>query len=54
LRIADETGTLVPGKQADLLVVDGDPLADISILRKREALSLVMKGGIAYGGDRSQ
>src|SRR5439155_22441545 len=45
-----ELGTLEAGKQADLLVIDGDPLADISILRRRELLALVMKGGVAYAG----
>ena len=29
-----ETGTIARGKRADLLVVDGDPLADITSLRK--------------------
>lgn len=42
------TGTLQPGKQADLLVVDGDPLADISILQQRERLALIMKGGAVF------
>lgn len=32
--IQDEVGTLEPGKQADMLVVDGNPSADISALRK--------------------
>jgi hypothetical protein len=35
-------GTLEPGKFADLIVVDADPLQDIENLRK---LSLVMKEG---------
>lgn len=30
--MADELGTLEPGKLADVLVVDGDPLADLSAL----------------------
>jgi imidazolonepropionase-like amidohydrolase len=50
LRIEREVGTLERGKQADLLVVDGDPLHDISMLRKRESLALVMKGGVRYAG----
>jgi imidazolonepropionase-like amidohydrolase len=28
LNIASETGTLDPGKSADLIAVDGDPLSD--------------------------
>jgi imidazolonepropionase-like amidohydrolase len=50
LRIDREVGTLERGKQADLLVLDGDPLHDISMLRKRESLALVMKGGVRYAG----
>ena len=33
MRIADEVGTIEPGKLADLVVVDGDPLSDISLVR---------------------
>ena len=40
-----DIGTLEPGKLADLLVVDGDPLRDIGVLRDRERIKLVMKGG---------
>ena len=46
--IGNETGTLEPGKQADILVVDGNPLTNISVLRDRERLQLIMKGGIAH------
>ena len=41
-------GTVEPGKLADLLVVDGDPLRDIAVLRDREKLKIVMKGGEAF------
>ena len=30
--LADDAGSLAPGKLADLIVVDGDPLADIGLL----------------------
>lgn len=40
-----EIGTLEPGKLADVLVVDGDPLADIRVLQDRERLLLIMQGG---------
>ena len=46
--IGKETGTIKAGKQADILVVDGDPLANISVLRDRSKLALIMKGGDAY------
>ncbi len=40
-----DIGTLVPGKLADILVVDGDPVRDISVLRDQGRFKLVMKGG---------
>ena len=39
------TGTLESGKRADLLAVDGDPLADIAILQDRDRLALIVKDG---------
>jgi imidazolonepropionase-like amidohydrolase len=53
LGLDDSVGTLVAGRQADLLVVDGDPLADVGILRDPERLVLVMKGGAAVAGSLS-
>jgi imidazolonepropionase-like amidohydrolase len=44
MRMADRIGTLERGKLADLVVVDGDPLADVALLQDRARLS-VMKGG---------
>jgi len=46
-RFAD-LGTLEPGKFADLLVVDGDPLADIRLLQNKDKLALIMKDGKAH------
>ena len=37
-----ELGTLEPGKLADLIIVDGDPLADIKVMGK---VTTVVKGG---------
>jgi imidazolonepropionase-like amidohydrolase len=42
---ADELGTIEPGKIADLVVVDGDPLADIRILQDKDRIRLVILEG---------
>jgi imidazolonepropionase-like amidohydrolase len=47
---SDEFGTLEPGKLADVLVVDGDVLADIAVLENRERFIAVMQGGIVKAG----
>ena len=46
----DQIGTLEAGKEADLLIVDGDPLRDISVISQLDRLALVVKGGRAYSG----
>jgi imidazolonepropionase-like amidohydrolase len=45
MRWDDRVGTLEAGKLADIIIVDGDPLADIRILEQRERVALVMKDG---------
>jgi imidazolonepropionase-like amidohydrolase len=40
-----DRGTLQVGKRADLLVIDGDPLADIRVLNDRAAVRIVVKNG---------
>ncbi len=40
-----DLGTVEPGKLADLVVVAGDPLADIGVLRDPDKIRLVLKGG---------
>jgi len=49
-RIDDITGTLVAGKEADLLIVDGNPLDDIRILKDESRKKLVLKSGSPVGG----
>jgi imidazolonepropionase-like amidohydrolase len=46
----NELGTVEPGKLADLLVVDGDVLADIKLLQQRERFWGVFQGGIPKAG----
>ena len=47
-----ELGTVAPGASADLLVVEGDPLADIKVLvNPHQTLKLIMKGGVIYKND---
>ena len=49
--LGDELGTIGEGKLADLLVVDGDPVADISCLGEPDNLLAIMKDGafVKYG-----
>jgi len=48
LKIANDVGSLKPGKYADILAVDGDPLSDITVLQDKRNVQLVMKGGEVY------
>ncbi|MBI4338087.1 MAG: amidohydrolase family protein [Chloroflexi bacterium] len=45
LGMQDQIGTIQPGKLADLVAVDGDPLKDITLLQDPRRIKLVMKGG---------
>lgn len=46
LRMEDKLGVIQPGAAADLLVVDGDPLRDVTVLtRPQRTLRLVMARG---------
>ena len=45
LGMGDELGTVEEGKLADLLLVDGDPAADIGILEEAERIRMVVLGG---------
>jgi imidazolonepropionase-like amidohydrolase len=48
LDASDDIGSLSPGKYADIVAVDADPLEDISALR---TIGFVMKGGTVYRHD---
>ena len=42
---AEETGSLEPGKLADIVIVDGDPLREIDVLTDADHVKLVMLNG---------
>lgn len=45
----DELGTLEAGKLADVLIVDGDVLADISLIEQRKFVAVIQGGEIKAG-----
>jgi imidazolonepropionase-like amidohydrolase len=45
LGMADQIGAIAPGLEADIIALDGDPLKDITAVRR---VVFVMKGGIVY------
>jgi imidazolonepropionase-like amidohydrolase len=49
MRLGGEIGTLAPGKRADLIAVEGNPLDDVEALSR---VRFVMKAGRAYRDDR--
>jgi imidazolonepropionase-like amidohydrolase len=51
LGLEHELGTVTPGKLADLIAVDGDPLRNITLLQDVQRIKLVLKGG-EIGADR--
>jgi imidazolonepropionase-like amidohydrolase len=48
LRLGDKLGAIAPGLEADIIATDGDPLTDITAVRR---VSFVMKGGKVYRND---
>lgn len=51
LGMEKDLGTVEEGKLADLLVVEGNPVEDIDLLLKPEAIPLIMQGGKLVKGD---
>jgi imidazolonepropionase-like amidohydrolase len=45
LRMGDRIGSIAPGYEADIIALDGDPLKDITAVRR---VSFVMKAGVVY------
>jgi imidazolonepropionase-like amidohydrolase len=50
LGLDDRIGTIAPGKLADLVVVDGDPLSEPELLRDRSRIWLVLRLGKPVAG----
>ena len=48
-----EAGLVQEGCLADLLLVDGDPVADVRVLQDRERIVGIWKGGVAHKLDRA-
>jgi imidazolonepropionase-like amidohydrolase len=52
MRRPHELGKVARGYLADLILVDGDPLADITVLQDRRRLVAIMKGGVFFADPR--
>jgi imidazolonepropionase-like amidohydrolase len=50
LGLDEHIGTVTPGRLADLVVFDGDPLARLELLGQRDSIWLVIQRGTAVGG----
>ena len=50
LNLTGEIGTLAVGAHADLLVVDGDPLADLEVLAEPKHFRHIIQGGAVVSG----
>ena len=45
-RLGQETGTLEAGKLADILLVDGNPLTDITVLQDPARITVYKQGNL--------
>jgi imidazolonepropionase-like amidohydrolase len=52
IKMDKDLGTLEAGKLADIVAVNGDPLADIKCLQEKKNIQLVMKEGQVYADRR--
>ncbi len=54
LGIEESVGTLEPGKTADLVLIKGNPLNKIGLLRDRDRIAGVIQAGRLVSGPLSQ
>ncbi len=47
-RMADRIGSVEPGKYADLVVVDGNPLQNLRVFQNQANLHAIVKGGVFF------
>jgi len=47
-RMETEIGSVEPGKYADLIALEGNPLKDLRVFQNQDNLRLIMKGGVVY------
>ena len=47
-RMDKEIGTVEPGKYADLIAIEGNPLKNLRVFQNPDKLRLIMKGGVVY------
>jgi imidazolonepropionase-like amidohydrolase len=52
IKLGHELGTIEPGKLADIIAVNGDPLANIACLQEKKNIAMVMKEGRIYADRR--
>jgi imidazolonepropionase-like amidohydrolase len=50
LDLGEHIGTVTPGKLADLIIADGDPLADPGLLSDPARIWLVLQAGVPVAG----
>ncbi len=50
----DEMGQVKPGNYADLILVDGNPIADIDVLQDHSKLNVIMINGRVHKAGRKE
>ena len=51
MRLGNQIGSIAPGLEADIIALGGDPLKDITAVRR---VAFVMKGGVVYKDETSR